>query len=191
MSERPRRVAGSRGPRAGALSRSRSASCSQVALDDHTGQRAAPARACSRPAVRPGRTTPQHQQRVVVAVEGLGVADFVGRDQSRFLASSLARACCSTELVSAANPTTNGRGALALTCARMSVVRVSSSADRLAGLLDLLRRAGTRPVIGHGRGADEDRGSGQFALHGCVHLLGAFDIDTPYARAASSAIPGR
>ena len=125
---------------------------------------------------------PQHQQRVLVGSRRPWCGRLRWRQSgpdSSPAASS--RACCSTAWVSAAKPTTNGRGVLALTCARISGVRVSSSVERLAALLDLLLGARQRPIVGHRGGADEDRGARQLALHRGMHLLAALDIDAAHA----------
>ena len=134
---------------------------------------------------------PVHRQRVVVAVEREAVAHLVRRDHVEALGLEL-RERIAFDILRLGREPDDERARAAGRHGREDVRRARErKQQRVAGLLDLLRRDLQRPVVRHGRGGDEDVGAGQVRADGRHHLLGRLDARRGARRAAPEGSPGR
>ncbi len=163
----------------------------EVALDDHSRSAHGPARACSRPAARRAR-----RARAPAGSSRRNRTPWCARlrwprsDPGSWPAAWRARAARPTWSRRRIRPRT-AAARCALTCDRISVVRVISSASVSLVFLIFCSAQAHRPVVGHRGGADEDRGAGQLALHGGVHLFAAFHIDPMHTGRRRQTTPAR
>ena len=125
---------------------------------------------------------PVHGERVVLAVERQVVAHLVGGDHVEALALELGERVA-LDVLRLGREAHDERSRRARGDRRQDVGRARQrQRQRVAGLLDLLRRALHRAVVGDGRGRDEDVGAGQVLADGVHHLLGRLHVDASHAR---------
>ena len=127
-------------------------------------------------------TTPVNRQRVVVLIEGEALAHLVGRDHVEVLALEFGERIALDVLGFRCEPDderSRGAGGHRGEDVRRSAEREH---ERVARLLDLLRRHLQRPVVGDRRGRDEDVGAAEILVDRGKHLLGRLDVDPADAR---------
>ncbi len=118
---------------------------------------------------------------VVLAVECQVVAHLVGGDHVEALAFELGERVA-LDILRLGRKTHDERSRRARSHRRQDVGRPRQrQRQRIAGFLDLFRRALHRAVVRDGGGRDEDVGVGHVLVDGVHHLLGRFHVDASHA----------